>query len=82
MNWRPTKKANVIILNPIKKKLATMPYYFILIGLEASLDDHTMQKMILHLAHIVVKTSKLNRNLEILNLLSLKQDTDDPSEKL
>ena len=28
MNWRPTKKANVIILNPIKKELATMPYYF------------------------------------------------------
>ena len=56
INWRPTKKAKVIILNPIKKKLATMPYYFILIGLEASLDDHTMQKMILHLAHIVVKT--------------------------
>ena len=42
-----------------------MPYYFILIGLEASFDNITMQKSMLYRTPNVVKTSKLNRNLSL-----------------
>ena len=48
-----------------------MPYYFILIGLEASFDNITMQKSMLYRAPNVVKTSKLNRNLSLSLSLSL-----------